>query len=263
MERPSLLVVDDDEQILSAVRRSLESTDFRVRTAGRAEEALALFAVSPAQVVLLPSWTSAKFVVGTEGTPYSFIVGSGTSVQAWDETTLGTTLSTLSSWPGMTVNMGSYVPTVMRFPGNAWDTLFVTDSGSGLYAIPGVGAPATGGTNDVLHTVADGFGGTMAFTGGLAQEVSIGKDGANPRPTFFSYQQNRIFAFDAQDAITVPPPPGSPPGTTAHIMADYPGGTGQRYWSSFTIGTSTGLMSGGAWESQGGDNQHRLSLKTQ
>jgi hypothetical protein len=59
--------------------------------------------------------------------------------------------------------------------------------------------------------------------------------------------------------ILVPPPPGSPAGTTAHLMADYPGGS-QRYWSSFSLGTSTGL--GGAWSTQGGDNQHRLSLKT-
>ncbi|MGZ6141984.1 MAG: DMT family transporter [Myxococcales bacterium] len=462
-------------------------------------EATCVAATKPVTSVLLPSWSTARFVVGTEGTPYSFIVGSGTAVQAWDKTTLGTTLATLSSWPGMTVNMGSYVPEVVRLGANAYDTLFVTDSFSGLSAIPGVGAPATGGTNYVQHTVADGFGGTMSFTGGLAQGVSIAKDGVNPRPTFFGYQQNRIYAFDAQDAaagtlgapstpitaiwssatgcdgpsgacednfgpvvnpllvgsdgtvyhlrgfgevqawdpnglfnqpatngthpgsmlweyqvptpwsyqqipgarpaifkgsghdtiwfcnptsttlafinvspagasgytntsaqcnngaividaagyalvangttitlvspagaiaaqltgmsiqdgtnvslandgiaylvangpsgqeltavlitpthgltllwqvtgvagtafdspsfpILVPPPPGSPPGTTAHVLADYPGGSGQRYWSSFTIGTSTGLMGGGAWSSQGGDNQHRMSLKSQ
>ena len=52
MESPSLLVVDDDPQVVSAALRSLEKTGFRIRTAETAEEALALFAVAPADIVL-------------------------------------------------------------------------------------------------------------------------------------------------------------------------------------------------------------------
>jgi hypothetical protein len=69
-----------------------------------------------------------------------------------------------------------------------------------LYAIPGVGASATGGTNYVWHGLLDGLSGTPQLLGPPAQGTSTVIDGTTARPTFFSYQNNRIYAFDAAQA---------------------------------------------------------------
>ena len=68
-------------------------------------------------------------------------------------------------------------------------------------------------------------------------------------------------AGDTFDAYTFPL---LVPGTPAHLMADYfvSPGSGPRYWTSYSLGTTHGPMPG-AWSMQGGDLQHRNSLKTQ
>jgi two-component system response regulator AtoC len=53
MERPSVLVVDDDARILEALTRALSGPERPVRTAARADEAVRALAEEPADVVLL------------------------------------------------------------------------------------------------------------------------------------------------------------------------------------------------------------------
>ena len=51
--QPHILVVDDEPQILRAVRAILTEKQFRVTTASRGEEALTLAAADPPDVVIL------------------------------------------------------------------------------------------------------------------------------------------------------------------------------------------------------------------
>ena len=52
MSPPTLLVVDDEERILSALRRSLRRDGWRVLTAGTSDEALRMLDEEPIDVVL-------------------------------------------------------------------------------------------------------------------------------------------------------------------------------------------------------------------